>query len=1331
MDADRQVNEDLGRDYQAQIAGRQKSTDVAEMEQFVKESQTNGILPPPPVQSSGDPGRPLPVAKPLRLLTPDSIGRQQVDMNNAENRKAVSRNVGEIPGAVVGGVESAIKHGLGWAIDPLANWLNENVADLSYNRAEPHTPTGELTKSISEFLTGFIPFLKGVKAMGVAGNVVPPMMAGALADFSVRDPASGRLADIWKKMNLPPNILTDYLSSKPDDSEMESRFKNAVEGVGLGALTEGVFMAARALRAMKGVGNAAQAEKDYLRNKYGEVTDETLHKVVGDPTKPSVEMVVREPSNVPGKIARGADETANLAPRSVIRSRPKVSTAPRDDEMVMYHGTRTDAPELKASDQRGALYFAENRGVAEDYAHQAEGVAEPHVREMLVSNKNMFDPVSNPEHAALYKKFLDDHPQAHVADDFEVMESKVARDWLKSQGFKSYRILEPEGNPSVGVIDKSVIRPNPIQSPELSIVKTNDGFILRDKHGSNLAGGPTADKDEFRALYNEILDNNGEKMITKQEFEKLLRPKTPTIESQDFEVYINFAKFDEPDQVKFAIGKMAEANKGAIDEATRGVITQKETQKLADDLGMTVTDLIARRKGQGFNAEEAVAARQLWAASGERLVELAKVAASKNAGALDQYAFRKAMATHAAIQAEVIGARTETARALASWKIPVSGNIERARAIDQVINAMGGPEASSEMARRLAILAETNANPAAIARFVEKGWGATTADAVKEAWVNGLLSNPKTHVVNMLSNTLVAAASVVERQAAAGIRGLTGGEGVSGAEAAAMTFGMVSSMRDAWNMAAKALRTGETSWTFNKVDLPKVHSISSEAMGMASDTGWGRFVDFLGNAARVPTRLLGAEDEFFKTIGYRAELHAQAARTALQEGHQGYDLGKRIAEIVQNPPEHIMINSADAALYMTFTNEVGAFGRAVMGLRNIDHALNPMVFILPFVRTPINIARFAFERTPFAPLVSQWRDDVAAGGARADLALARMSTGTAAMLVAMDYADKGYITGAGFRGGKDTSVTEAQERQGWMPYSVQIGNRFYSYNRTDPFGMTMGFAASIAEAVKKGEISEDEIDEWQEVAAMSIAAVSQVVVSKTYLEGFARFVEVMSDPKRYSQKYIDDLVASFLPATSLMAGVKNIVDPVNREVTSPREAVEARIAGLSQNLPPRRDLWGKETSGQSGFGKAYDFLSPVASKPVVDSPIDKEMVRLNHGVERLQKQTTFDGVQANMRFYPKAYDDYVRLAGNDYKSPAHGGLGAKDYLDAVVSGKHPLSAVYNVLSDESRKAFIQSSIQDFRKMAQRQVLQDPQHAAFKTEIDRLKEIHQGARMPVL
>jgi hypothetical protein len=782
------------------------------------------------------------------------------------------------------------------------------------------------------------------------------------------------------------------------------------------------------------------------------------------------------------------------------------------------------------------------------------------------------------------------------------------------------------------------------------------------------------------------------------------------------EVFVNFSKIDAGDDVQAIIRDMADLMAPRIGAAQRGKISFRETEKLADDLGMGVKDLLARRKGVPFNAEEALAARRLWVASGEKLLEAAQKAAAPNAGAVDQFNFRRMMSIHHAVQAEVIGARTETARALNAWKIPAGSGAEQAKGIDQLMAAMGGPEASAEMARRLSILAAQGATPAELGRFAARGALARTADVIKEVWVNGLLSSPKTHVVNITSNTGVALQQILERKVGERIsRIMATTDGVAPGEATAMTYGLVESMKDAFRLGWQALRTGETGTALNKIDLPRRESVSAAAFNLDEAGAAGRVVDLLGNTFRVPGRLLGAEDEFFKTIGYRMELHASSLRQAVSEGLDGEALIARTRELAANPPENLRIRAADAALYNTFTNEPGRFGQAVMKLRAADQPMSPVPFVLPFVRTPINIARYAFERTPFAPLVKQWRDDVAAGGARRDLALARMATGSTVMLIALDLADSGQISG---RGPPEPGQAEAMRRQGWQPYAFKFQGQWVSYNRLDPFGMTMGFAADIAESLKRGEIDEDEVDEWQEVVAMAVAAVGQVTINKTYLSGLAEFVDFMSHPDRYTAGYVNNFAGSFTPFTALSGAVATAVDPTLRQADTPLEAVSKRIFFLAGNLQPRRDLWGETIRLESGLGKTYDFFSPASARPIAESPIDREIVRLNADVRRIRRKTTFQGVDVNFRQWPEVYGAYQELAGNALKHPAWG-RGARDLLDAVVAGKHPLSPIYRLSTegkDGGKASFIRKTIGDYRELAQAAIVADPKFAAFADHI---------------
>src|SRR3546814_12630164 len=61
-----------------------------------------------------------------------------------------------------------------------------------------------------------------------------------------------------------------------------------------------------------------------------------------------------------------------------------------------------------------------------------------------------------------------------------------------------------------------------------------------------------------------------------------------------------------------------------ISDWSSDVCSSDLTQALAQDLGMTADDLLARRKGQAFSAEEAYAARAILAKSGNELVTMAK-----------------------------------------------------------------------------------------------------------------------------------------------------------------------------------------------------------------------------------------------------------------------------------------------------------------------------------------------------------------------------------------------------------------------------------------------------------------------------------------------------------------------------------------------------------------------------------------------------------------------------------------------------------------------------------------------------------------------------------
>jgi hypothetical protein len=248
---------------------------------------------------------------------------------------------------------------------------------------------------------------------------------------------------------------------------------------------------------------------------------------------------------------------------------------------------------------------------------------------------------------------------------------------------------------------------------------------------------------------------------------------------------------------------------------------------------------------------------------------------------------------------------------------------------------------------------------------------------------------------------------------------------------------------------------------------------------------------------------------------------------------------------------------------------------------------------------------------------------------------------------------------------------------------------------------------------------------------------SASVVDKTYFTGISNVLTMIQGSERGEggvARFIDQQTGSLMPLSSAAGFTKRLADPVNREVNSPWDAIQAKLAGMSDKLPPARNLWGAERKPMEVYGRVYDALSPIAVSQRIESPIDAEIGRLNIGIRRINKNTIFQTGDVNFRDFPQVYDEYVRLAGNELKHPAWG-MGAKDFLDAVVSGKHQMSPVYAMYSDGeggTKADFIRNVISDYRKLAQQEIMSEEgrrKFPEFTKYIDGRAAKRQQEKMP--
>lgn len=761
-------------------------------------------------------------------------------------------------------------------------------------------------------------------------------------------------------------------------------------------------------------------------------------------------------------------------------------------------------------------------------------------------------------------------------------------------------------------------------------------------------------------------------------------------------VNINFARIDSEEGVKDVLSRTAAVFGSEIDEARRGVIANDETARLANLIGMTPDKLLARRKGQAFNAEEALAARQMLIASGRRLKELSDVVAGRvpaGEGAFAgytaqeiQFAFEKQLALHGAIQAQVSGLTAEAGRALQAFRIEAGESAGRLRQMDDILKRMQSRKIDT---RGLASLISTIDTAEGLNRFARDAGKATSMDMLLEVWINSLLSGPVTHVVNSLSNTATAMLQVPERALAAVFSTILGDGAVKMGEAGAQAYGMIEGFKDGLRIFGKTILTGESQSLTGKIDLPARRAIAAKNFGIEEGTTFARAVDLLGEGVRIPTRFLQAEDDLFKSVGYRAELQARAWRTASEEGLKGEAFTRRVAEIVQDPPDDLRLAAIDQAAYQTFTQDLGETGRA--GMRFLSKA--PIFrFIVPFVQTPTNIIKFMGERTPLALASKEIRADIAAGGARRSMALARMSLGSMVMATTGMVAQAGNITGGG---PKDPELKAALRNTGWQPYSIKVGDTYYAYNRIEPLGMLLGIAADASEIM-------DKVDEHeaQEIAAAAVVALAKNVTSKTWLKGISDFTQVMDDPERYFKTFLQSYAGTIVPAAAAQA--ERVMDPELRSTYSDQglfyevlNAVKARVPGWSEDLPPRRNLWGEAISREGALGP--DWFSPVYTSKEKRSPVDEEMVRMDMRVRMPAETQTIMGVRI-----PLAAKEHDRLIVLMNKTPLPStGRTLKASLDALVR-----DGVYKTASEDRKQVLIRSMIQQAKEVGIQKLWQE-------------------------
>ena len=687
------------------------------------------------------------------------------------------------------------------------------------------------------------------------------------------------------------------------------------------------------------------------------------------------------------------------------------------------------------------------------------------------------------------------------------------------------------------------------------------------------------------------------------------------------------------------------------DESKRGVVTLAAQRQVADLIGASegrteklFEAIMARSKGgvvqmEGIGtAEVMLAARNLMVT----LVERTDVGAHKimrgDATAAELLEFRKQMMVTRAVMAQVKGSQTEIARALGGMRNRASGQqrflsgaeLEEfdARIVEDLLNENGGEKAVKMMAEAWLEL-PTLEQRAKFARSMNKNAIARGADAIYEAWINALLSNPVSQTRNIVGNGLMLWMKVGERsfqgRVAGPVQRAFGAEGtIAAGEDVAMVYGMIQSLGEAMRASGRAFKTNQSvGFGTGKVEF-RSGAFTAETTNVHGTVG--RFINVLGEMmtlGRVPTRALQAGDSFFKVLAARMDLYATAYRAAdregLLKGRTAADVDKAsdfMAEWIANPPGAAEASAEKLARMVTFTQRLSEHGSGMAKwVRGGGYGI-PRWFI-PFFVTPMNIAEAIVKHTPLQMATKGWYTDMLGkNGAQAQAKAGyQTALGWGMTLGFCKLAAEGFITGSmpGNKTTRDAWAAQGIKPLTYYPNGIKPGETGYSYAGIEPLSGMVGMSVDICDitGVMDGEAYWEDHDARATFGAV-VYAFGTNLLSKTYAEGANKLFEAITGDARDFEKTIQQLNRSVIPRVLAQAnrtGVPFLFDG-NRDRLDPNQLdnfSETLLRGLQGQTPWASDKvaahvdWqtGLETSyassGDTEWHKLLDWVNPTFS----------------------------------------------------------------------------------------------------------------------------------------
>ena len=653
-----------------------------------------------------------------------------------------------------------------------------------------------------------------------------------------------------------------------------------------------------------------------------------------------------------------------------------------------------------------------------------------------------------------------------------------------------------------------------------------------------------------------------------------------------------------------------------------------------------------------------------------------------------------------------------------------------------------------------------------------------TWDVLNEVWINALLSNPKTHIINTTSNLVNIfirplekmmgsrmATSLLENPAkVAKLR-------LEGQRAFSSYAGMRRYAIEALKYSKLAFKNEDTIISrHSKLDIPeksiqktkiiknKKTGFDEEVLDWDSVSGIG--INALGKAIRIPTRFLGAEDEFFRQIVYRMELEKEVLERAIKLGKRKNKVvgklenGKPITEFDQFVREEFEkgfdefgrgtnSNAMIKAEEGTYTQELNGVFKRFQTMANDFPIIKQ---IIPFVRTPVNLMLNVVDRTPLGFVRKNFRNDFFGRNGAERMAQARggLATGYILMTTASIMHREGMITGSqgqvmGERATKSRDLKDLKIQTGATQYSFRYWDedtgkyKYRQFGRFDPFGAFFGIVADFHDAydqlsekelqrvgsdililmAKQGGDAGDFISPTSKIinaSRASVAAMQKNLVSKTYLTGLADFMEVLTDDSPASAKadyYWKNKLGSFVPNVY----TKFVNDPFYRDVKTLLDVAKKR--GVAEGeVEHKYDFRGNALRHQGSETKRLidGLFNPFSASTQIDDPVAEEILRLGINMPKMKRELNGD-IDLSLFLTEEGQTAYnrqmqllrnLKIDGKSLDEALREAINSNEYKN----GSDPYTTDENNKDTGSRAKILRRIIKDYHSTVEQEIIKN-------------------------